>query len=116
MMRIMEKVYTTDKLKYKRADLKQQISRQENVGNLHVIVLNRRADDQIEIIKCRQLYQPCYPTDELVVIGFAESRKEAEHLIMRMTEDAIAATGSIDLKRFVCQLLEDTPTGVITWL
>ncbi len=115
-MRIMEKVYTTDKLKYKRAGLKQQISRQENVGNLHVIVLNRRADDQIEIIKCRQLYQLCYPTDELVVIGFAESRKEAEHLIMRMTEDAIAATGSIDLKRFVCQLLEDTPTGVITWL
>lgn len=115
-MRIMEKVYATDKLKYKKADLKQRISRQEDVGCLHVIVVNRRADDQIEIIKCRHLYQPCYPTEDLVVIGFAENKKEAEHLIMKMTDDALASTGSIDLKSFVCQLLEDTPTGVITWL
>ena len=115
-MKIMEKVYTTDKLKYKKADLKQQISRKQDVGNLHVIVLNRRAGDQIEIIKCKRLYQPCYPTDELVIIGFAENKTEAEHLVVKMAEEALTATGSIDLKSFACQMLEDTPTGVITWL
>ena len=115
-MRIMEKVYTTDKLKYKRADLKQQISRKQDVGNLHVIVLNHRSDDQIEIIKCTQLYQPCYPTDDLVLIGFAENKTEADQLIMKMTEEALAASDSPDLKNYVCHLLEDTPTGEITWL
>lgn len=114
-MKIMEKVYTIDRLKYKRADLKQQISRKQDVGNLHVIVLNRRADNQIEIIKCKQLYQPCYPTDDLVIIGFAENRTEADQLIMKMAEEALSLTGSADLKNYICQLLKDTPTGEIVW-
>ena len=114
-MKIMEKVYTTDRLKYKRADLKQQISRRQDVGNLHVIVANRRSDDQIEIIKCKQLYQPCYPTDDLVIIGLAANKTEAEQLIAKIAEDALTTEGSIDLKQYISQLLEDTPTGVITW-
>ena len=115
-MKIMEKVYTTDRLKYKRADLKQQISRKQDVGNLHVIVVNRRADNQIEIIKCKQLYQPCYPTEDLVIIGFAENRTEADQLIITIVAEALTVTGSTDLKNYVCKLLEDTPTGAIAWL
>ncbi len=115
-MKIIDPVFTTDKLKYKIADIKLSMRRKNDLPHVYVIVQNLRCSGRIEYFKCSQLYQKFYDTDDLLIIGFAQSKDAAAEVIADIAERAALNGFSGDVIQYLNKEISSRTIKDFQWL
>ena len=115
-MQILDRVYKTNKLKYKSADIKLSLRRRQDVSHLFIIVQNLNCGGRVEFFNCAQFYQYADLHQDMVIIGFAESKSKAVELIASMTEEAVRERGNADLSAYLSEVRQAQKAGDFTWL
>ena len=100
-MNILDPVYTTNKLRYKVADIKQSLRRREDLQHLFVLVLNPASGCSLEYYSWKLLYRIDPENSGLTLAGFAEGKEKAKELVIEITQEALDKTGSADAAAYL---------------
>lgn len=99
-MELCRPLYLSDSVK-KPEKLLKKLDKSRIPCRFYVITLSVGAD-QLDIYPAYCLQQPFYRKYPPVIVGLAGDYQEAVDLILKITEDSLAATGSCDLKAYLC--------------
>ncbi len=95
-------LYVGETYSGERQSVVSRVEAHEQVPGLLLIVL--RTDDernQLEILSQRQLDKSLPDEKDFRIIGIAFGRREADRLVLALTEDVYRATGTADLRAFL---------------
>ena len=81
--------------------LKKRLKRRPLLANVYLITPARNPADQLDIFDARQLAQPFYRDEELLVLGIASDYEESLQLIEQITKDCLAARGDCNLREYL---------------
>lgn len=71
------------------------------------VILLAEGEDLLEIYDARIFVQRFYRDHVCVVVGIAGSYEEAVELIVRITEDSLAARGDCELKKYLLERMQE---------
>ncbi|MCM1111844.1 MAG: hypothetical protein NC399_01175 [Muribaculum sp.] len=95
-------LYLGEGIKEKKLDkIKRRLIQKPLLAGVHLIVLARNPDDQLEILDARQLAQRYYESHALDVVGIAGDYEDALQLVERMTQECLDRRGDCKLKEYL---------------
>ena len=81
--------------------LKKRLNKKPLLANVYLITPARNPADQLDIFDARQLVQPHYKDEELLVLGMASGYEDALQLIERVTGECLKARGDCNLREYL---------------
>lgn len=113
-MRFMKHLYVGENAERVKTRILRSIHRKKPQTDAYVIVPALNPADQLDILHANFLLQPLYQRQEdLVILGIAESKREAVNLILRITDDCLQDSGSPDLKAYLSRRVREEGTEEI---
>ena len=81
--------------------LKKRLNKKPLLANVYLITPARNPADQLDMFDARQLLQPHYKDEELLVLGMASGYEDALQLIERITGECLKARGDCNLREYL---------------
>ena len=81
--------------------LKKRLNKKPLLANVYLITPARNPADQLDIFDARQLVQPHYKDEEVLVLGMASGYEDALQLIERVTGECLKARGDCNLREYL---------------
>ena len=100
-MKWYRKLYLVKSLPHKRGYYKFLVEKTRRYAGMYCILLSPHPGCLLDICRCEMLRSPQLFQMGDMVVGMAGSRKESRELAGQMILDALAATGSADVRAFV---------------
>lgn len=96
-----EHLYIGDTVKRKIKKYKNKLDKKKTVPDIFLITLSSNDVDQLEIINSFFLLQEVVYQRCPLIVGIAKGYEEACELVIQMTEDTVAYTGSANIKEYL---------------
>lgn len=100
MIRWLRPLYMDNDIKEKAAVIRYRFKFKKYPGGYFYIILPE-GRDMPEIIQAVYLKQPYYKSADYTVIGVASCKSGALELFRRISEEAFAVTGGVNIRRFI---------------
>ena len=71
------------------------------------VILLAAGEDLLEIYDARIFAQHFYRDQACVIVGIADNYEEAVELIVRITEESLAARGDCELKKYLLERMQE---------
>ena len=108
-MKFYKNIYLSEGYKKKKEELIRKMKEKKYPLSAYILVLIQDGENQLEFYPTVQLYQGYIHTEDMFVIGLAESYWDAMYLVESITKDALAETGTADIRSFInMQQMEST--------
>lgn len=100
-MRYYKHLYLAEGLEKKKEKIIQKLEDNKLQISMHLLVLAQGDHNQLEILNSVQLLQPCYPKDDLFVVGLAKNYDEAIELVEKIMKEVYDTTKGTDMRSYI---------------
>lgn len=105
-MEFLKEVYLEKESKIQSAKIQKKISANKIVPNLYLITISEHPNNMLDIIPEWEVLQKGYPKKNLRIVGLADGKWEAFHLVQIIIEESLKKTGSADVRAYLNQKWE----------
>ncbi len=102
-MKFYNNLYVSEGLKKKKEKWMKKIEAGKYPLQAYILALCEAGDDQLEFYSANMLYQSIVSTEDIFVVGLAESYMDAIYLVEEITKEVFAKTGEADLCSYLLQ-------------
>lgn len=106
-MEFLKELYLEEDSKIQPAEILKKISANKRIPNLYLIAISTCLDNMLDIIPEWEVLQKGYPKKNLRIVGLAEGKWEAFHLVQLIIEESLKMTGSADVRAYLKQKWEE---------
>ena len=103
MLKWYEQLYVGEKAKKRVNYYIRRVSSGKPVNDIYLVTIASNGVDQLDIIKSFYLLQPIMRKRCPMIVGIGKGYEEARALAVSMVEDALAATGEADVRKYIMQ-------------
>ncbi len=100
-MPYLKELYRSPSLKKNNRQILRDLRRKKPDPSLYVLTISASEHEQLDIYPGAVYRQDNRYLEELLIIGFAFGRAEAYELVAGITEEALASTGSCDIRSYL---------------
>ena len=112
-MKFYKNLYVSDGYKKKKEKLIQKMKDGKYPLSAFVLVLIENGPNQMEFYPTAMLYQGYLTTDNLYVVGLAESYMDAVYMVEEITREVYESTGTADIRSYMkSQEIQTTGTDI----
>ena len=112
-MKIYKNLYVSDGYQKKKQKMIQKMKDGKYPLSAFVLVLIESGPNQMEFYPTAMLYQGYLMTDNLYVVGLAESYMDAVYMVEEITREVYESTGTADICSYMkSQEIETTRTDI----
>lgn len=102
-MKFYNNLYVSAGLKKKKEKWMKRIEVGKYPLQAYILAVCETGDDQLEFYSAKMLYQSIVPTENVFIVGLAESYMDAIYLVEEITKEVFAKTGEADLRSYLLQ-------------
>ena len=96
-------MYFTEGLEKKKDKIIKKLENKKFQVSIHLLVLPRNEDNQLEIINSVLLLQPDYPKEDYFVVGIAKSYDDALELVEKIAKEVYHETKGTDIRSYILE-------------
>ena len=112
-MKFYKNLYVSDGYKKKKEKLIQKMKDGKYPLSAFVLVLIENGPNQMEFYPTAMLYQGYLMTDNLYIVGLAESYMDAVYMVEEITREVYESTGTADIRSYMkSQEIQTTGTDI----
>lgn len=112
-MKIYKNLYVSDGYQKKKQKMIQKMKDGKYPLSAFVLVLIESGPNQMEFYPTAMLYQGYLMTDNLYVVGLAESYMDAVYMVEEITREVYESTGTADIRSYMkSQEMQTTGTDI----
>ena len=112
-MKFYKNLYVSDGYKKKKEKLIQKMKDGKYPLSAFVLVLIENGPNQMEFYPTAMLYQGYLMTDNLYIVGLAESYIDAVYMVEEITREVYESTGTADIRSYMkSQEIQTTGTDI----
>ena len=100
-MKFYKNLYVSDGYKKKKEELVQRIKNGKYPLSAFVLALIEQGENQMEFYPTAMLYQGYLLTDNIFVVGLAESYMDAVYMVEEITRELYEKTGTADIRSYI---------------
>ena len=102
-MKFYNNLYVSEGLKKKKEKWMKRIEVGKYPLQAYILAVCEAGDDQLEFYSAKMLYQSIVPTENVFIVGLAESYMDAIYLVEEITKEVFAKTGEANLRSYLLQ-------------
>ena len=112
-MKFYKNLYVSDGYKKKKEKLIQKMKDGKYPLSAFVLVLIENGPNQMDFYPTAMLYQGYLMTDNLYIVGLAESYMDAVYMVEEITREVYESTGTADIRSYMkSQEIQTTGTDI----
>ena len=112
-MKFYKNLYVSDGYKKKKEKLIQKMKDGKYPLSAFVLVLIENGPNQMEFYPTAMLYQGYLMTDNLYIVGLADSYMDAVYMVEEITREVYESTGTADIRSYMkSQEIQTTGTDI----
>lgn len=100
-MKFYKNLYVSDGYKKKKEDLIQRMRDGKYPFTAYILALIENGENQMEFYSTALLYQNYLQTDNIFVVGLAESNMDAVYMVEDITREVYKKTGTADIRAYI---------------
>ena len=102
-MKFYNKLYISDGLEKKKEKWIKKLKSGKWPLQAYILVLPDNVQNQLEFYSAAMLYQKYFYSDDIFIVGLAESYMEAIYLVEEIAREVFEKTGDADLRLYLLQ-------------
>ncbi len=102
-MRFYKYLYVQEELEKKKDKIIEKLKQKKNLLHCHIVTLASNPANQFDIYSSRYLFQPGFPTEDLLVVAIVKSHADAVEFVEKLLEDVYNETKRTDMRSYILE-------------